>query len=462
MKKWLIGLCILAAMAAGGWLVYSLYSRTPQALLRRLASGRGDREQAIMQLNVARGDVISPMIQTVLDRSAAPAFRCDVLELLFKRNSRAAEERIEQAIIKAMKEPEVLLRRKAVAGLVMYGEPKFQVSMIDCLTDPDAQVRRQAYTAFCGPAGWRDPGEGIWELLSAAQHEHLVKTAQQAVAKEGSPEMKLLAKAVLGREIEILGVDATQAVQTSDVPKAQKLLERALALDEENCQAQIRLARFHYRHGQAQDGIDLARKHKCLIEVPALSAEPEIDGDPQDKVWSEACAITRFFKTDARWTPLPAAGKSKAMLGHRNGVLYIAVIGYEDDLDKLVVKNTERDSDVWADDCVELMFDPAMGEKDIYQFAINPAGALFDMANFNSKRNFKCQYKAAVFKDRGYWACEFAIEGKELGNATIAPGTFWSLDIFRSRVGMGSEQQAVWPTFGQCQRTDIYPLVMFK
>ncbi len=143
-------------------------------------------------------------------------------------------------------------------------------------------------------------------------------------------------------------------------------------------------------------------------------------------------------------------------------LVYHAVLGYEEDLTRLVQAHKGRDSDVWRDDCVELIFDPANTEREVYQFVINPAGVLFDQANSNQEKNFKCQYSSAVFADRGYWACEFALDGEDLDNHPIKPGTIWSLNVYRTRIGLGNEQTSVWPTFGFSQRMDIFPIAIFK
>ena len=111
---------------------------------------------------------------------------------------------------------------------------------------------------------------------------------------------------------------------------------------------------------------------------------------------------------------------------------------------------------------MELIFDPGNTEKDTYQFVINPAGALFDNFNQDTSKNFKCEYKAKIFQDRGYWACEFALEGKELDNHVIEPGVIWSLVVFRVRIGAAAEHGAIWPLFGRAHNVPLYPIAVFK
>ena len=62
-------LFILAGIAAGVLLVlgivifFQIRSQKPEVLLDRLAAGKGDRNDLMMRLNLARGDVVGPMLE---------------------------------------------------------------------------------------------------------------------------------------------------------------------------------------------------------------------------------------------------------------------------------------------------------------------------------------------------------------------------------------------------------------
>ena len=198
----------------------------------------------------------------------------------------------------------------------------------------------------------------------------------------------MLARGVVGREIEIRGESAREALQATDLVKAEELLQSALALDGGNEQAQVRLVRFYLANGDKEKALALGREYGALIEVPTLSEAPVIDGDPTDAVWKEGWTRTKFYHTTSRWVAKPTEGRSAAFIGHREGRIYIAVIGYEDDLGKLTVRNPGRDGQVWRDDCVELIFDPDVTGKSHYQFVINPIGHLFDQSNWNASKNW--------------------------------------------------------------------------
>jgi hypothetical protein len=187
-----------------------------------------------------------------------------------------------------------------------------------------------------------------------------------------------------------------------------------------------------------------------------------IDGDPADSAWQEAFRSDRFYHATSRWVERRAEGRSELRIGHRDGRIYIAVLGYEDDLGRLVVKHKSRDSDTWRDDCVEVFFDPANTEKDVYQFVINAYGACLDSYKLDKSQDFECEYAARVFRDRGYWACEFAVAASELGGATITRDSVWGMNIMRTRIGPASEQGAWWPSFGSSLKYNLHPIAVFE
>ena len=464
MKKILLVAAMIAAVCAAAIVLVLLHvrSRRPEALLDQLARGKGDREDIIMRLNLARGDVVGPMVEALNDRNSMPAFRADLVELLFRRYVRAPDEQIEKAILAVAADPETLVRRQVAHGLATFADEQLQINMLQYVTDPDPDVRRQVYLMLSGSG--RRAKDGIWKLMSPEQHAALIEDCLRQVGREEDPEMLLLVRSVIGREIELRAEEATQALQASDVAKAEEILRGALELDPQSAQAKVRLVRFYFMNGQKEKALALGRETGALIEVPELPEAPRIDGDPTDEVWNRAYRTNRFYRTTCRWIDRPTAGKSAAYVGHRDGKIYIAVIGYEteEDLLKLVLNNTTRDSSVWRDDCAELIFDPGNTGKDYWQFCINAVGGLYDSANGNVGKNFNCQVAGEVFQDRGYWACEFAIDGEELGGHAITAGAVWSLNLFRTRIGPASEQSGIWPPYGRAHSMDIYPLALFK
>ncbi len=114
-------------------------------------------------------------------------------------------------------------------------------------------------------------------------------------------------------------------------------------------------------------------------ELPLVGTPPVIDGDLSDPAWRRAIVLDRFRELGGRE---PAAGErveTRAYLTADRANLYVAVYCGEPFMDRLTVRHTRRDSEVWKDDDVELMIVPCDADGDRYvQLAVNAAGVLMD------------------------------------------------------------------------------------
>ena len=54
------------------------------------------------------------------------------------------------------------------------------------------------------------------------------------------------------------------------------------------------------------------------------------------------------------------------------------------------------------------------------------------------------------------------MDSTQLDPKPITAKTIWSADLFRTRIGCGSEQCGVWPSYGKAHNMQLYPLVVFK
>jgi len=466
MKRLLIVAALLGAVLGIflGAVWWQVRSARPDVLIRRLRRARGDKRQLTMRLNLASGDVVPVLIGAFHDRSAAATFRADILDLLFKRNLRAEDDRINSTLREALSDSEPVVRRRAAGGFAVYTDEHSQVILLPSVADPDPEVRRHAYRVF---GGWslgarRKADAPIWRALSKQQREALVQLCRSQMETETDPELRLLAASVVGRQVEILCTQATACQQRGDVELAGRLLEQALQLDQQNHQARIRLVRHVLATGKTQRALALAKQYEALLHIPLLKAAPVIDGDPADPAWECAFASDSFYSSQSRFAAKLAQGKSRFLIGHCGGKVYVAILGFEDDLDALVATHSKRDSDVWRDDCAEIFFDPSASGQDVYLFIINVAGVLKDYYRGESKRNIECEYATGVFKERGYWACEFAVEIKRLQKEPISGDTVWAFNVDRARIGPASEHCQWWPTFGYAWNYHLFPLATFE
>ena len=146
-KKALIsGIAIVVFLAGAGVLLYvNQLTQSPEYLLRKLAraDNEAERDDLVMRLSVARGNVVDAVLDAYNKPDAKPKFRADLLDLLFKWNLRARQDRIDLALRAALTDREAVVRRKAAQCIALCDEEDLQAALADLVDDPDAQVRRQ-------------------------------------------------------------------------------------------------------------------------------------------------------------------------------------------------------------------------------------------------------------------------------------------------------------------------------
>jgi hypothetical protein len=455
----IIAVALLFAASIGGvW--YSLHLQKPEVILEQLRRGKGDRQEQLMKLQLARGEVVGVLIKAQADTTQDRQFRVDLLELLFRRYQREPERELKPALEAALHDPDAEIRKKAAYGFSAFGDDQLKLALLDSVIDESPEVRWQAYGAFLGDS--RVALNWFWgTIMSDEQREKLVERCRDQMSKETDPELQYLARSVVGRQVEIYLDQSREALTSGDLVRAESLLQKAIELDPSNQQGNIRYARYFLTTGEKAKALDLAEKCGALFHIPKLARAPSIDGDPNDPAWSGALKVPIRFQSTSRFAPRLCEGKSDAYLGHHEGRVYIAVLAYEDNLDKLVVKHTTRDSNTWEDDSTEIFFDPELREKSGYQFVINPAGALWDEYDGSIKNSFPADVAAKVWKDRGYWSAEFSISVSDLNGQKITRDSLWGFNVGRPRIGNAAEYCNLWPTFGGSQKYHAMPLAVF-
>ncbi len=213
MKRILIILGIIGGVlvAAAVLIMLQMRSGSPEMLLAKLAKGRGDKEELIMRLNMARGDVVPPMIAAFQNNSHPSKFRAEVLELLAKKNLRTNKSEIEQVLMKALKDSDVVIRRKAAYCAAVYGPDHLRLVLVENVEDPDVHIRQNIYQLLCG-SGWRSRGAETRDELSPEQKNSIVQSCRRRMNTEETEEMRLLARSVVGREIDDCEKKAKQAL----------------------------------------------------------------------------------------------------------------------------------------------------------------------------------------------------------------------------------------------------------
>jgi len=463
MKRLIVITCVIVTIVASFVIAITLKIRSqrPEVLLSQLRKAPSHKQELIIiELHMTKEDAAPAMIEAFTDPTAPEAFRILLVNLLYKENISRNDKQIAATLRDALSSPSALIRQAAVRDALTYGNEAQQLAVLCRVDDTDVRVRKEVYALLCesGSDMWRDNLPGVSKEL----RQRVLSSVRKQITSAEDTELQFMARSVLGSLVRLRCDQAREAQQRADMGRAEELLNEAIELDPEHQMPQIRLVRLFLRTGRRQQAIALARKHNAILRIPHLEAAPDIDGDPSEAAWTNSLKGQDFFLNNSNWTSKRAKSKSQFFLGHRDGKIYMAILGYEDDLNKLVIKNTTRDGAVWKDDCVEIFLDPTNSEKDVYQFVINAGGTFLDLYRQDVKTDVKCERAASIFPKRGYWACEFAVAARDLDNAQIDDQSIWGINIMRTRIGAGSEQCAFWPTFGFSLNFHLYPIAAFE
>ncbi len=106
-----------------------------------------------------------------------------------------------------------------------------------------------------------------------------------------------------------------------------------------------------------------------------ITKPPVIDGKLNDAAWSKAREISGFTLVNS--DEKPAAPTYVKVLTDGQS-LYVGFRCIEPNMDQLSAKQTERDSQVWTDDSVEVIIDPTNDRQGLLHLVVNATGVRYD------------------------------------------------------------------------------------
>ena len=109
--------------------------------------------------------------------------------------------------------------------------------------------------------------------------------------------------------------------------------------------------------------------------VPETAQPPIIDGNISEVSWQMARELSPFQNVDGTGEP---QNPTQAFLLWDPENLYIGVKAYIPEAQIPHISQTQHDSPIWEDECIEILIDPNLKTDTYYHFVINPIGAFFD------------------------------------------------------------------------------------
>ena len=161
------------------------------------------------------------------------------------------------------------------------------------------------------------------------------------------------------------------------------------------------------------------------------SQAPVIDGDLSDPIWSKAQVIDEFYQSDPD-EGAPGSQRTTVRILYDEDNLYIAVMAYDNQPDRILGRIKQRDGSLDSDDLIRIYLDPNMTRRNGYVFDVNPLGARRDgLLQNNSSILFEWNTlwsaKARILANG--WSVEMAIPFRSLSYDSHAD---WGLEIGRA------------------------------
>ena len=165
--------------------------------------------------------------------------------------------------------------------------------------------------------------------------------------------------------------------------------------------------------------------------VPRATHPPVVDGNLFEIVWQEAALLSPFQNADGTGEP---QNPTETFLMWDAENLYIGVKAYVDESQLPHISQTQRDSPIWEDECIEILIDPNLQTDIYYHLVINPIGAFFDQrVNVPDAPDFRfAPHDVQLTLDRKTMLTSFEADSKWNLDAKVATEintAFWSIEV---------------------------------
>ena len=198
--------------------------------------------------------------------------------------------------------------------------------------------------------------------------------------------------------------------------------------------------------------------HEGGKNLPALKAlkvggNPVVDGVLDDACWRDV--EPQFFKMGFdKVNTVPTNSTTVQAVWTDSGITFAFRLT-EPAVDKIRKGRTQRDQDIYADDCIELFLDVEGQRKRACQVVANAIGTLYDRAADGTEWN-AAGAKAAAHIGKDFWSLEVFLPFADFPEKPkVAVGSKWYANFTRSRYVGGWELQR-WSTLYRAGNRDFH------
>jgi len=153
------------------------------------------------------------------------------------------------------------------------------------------------------------------------------------------------------------------------------------------------------------------------VAVKPASVKIAVDGAMNEPDWAQAQSLGEILQREPKEGAAATERTEVKVLADKNN-LYLGVMCYDSEPDRVVGTQMARDADLEVDDRVELLLDTFHDRRNAFYFATNPAGALVDGLVIENGRSINLDWNAIwnvkVKRSDEGWCAEFEIPFKSL------------------------------------------------
>ena len=204
--------------------------------------------------------------------------------------------------------------------------------------------------------------------------------------------------------------------------------------------------------GFCESAISQIDKTRSLVAV-RTSEPPKINGTLDDPCWKKAPSTTDFV--DMFFDKL-APDQTVVYLLYDDENIYVAFRCYDSQPNKVIARETKRDSSLWNDDHVSFWIDPFHAHQSQYRssFKVNAIGTQSSKiaGGRASKTEWKGDWKAAASRTHDGWTGEMAIPFAILDHPSIDETVTIGINFARRQ--QRTEVYSFWSNIGPQYHTE--------
>jgi uncharacterized protein DUF5916/cellulose/xylan binding protein with CBM9 domain len=180
-----------------------------------------------------------------------------------------------------------------------------------------------------------------------------------------------------------------------------------------------------------------------IVTAVRVTEAINLDGRLDEPVWHQAAPATDFFQKLPN-NGAPSSERTEVRFAYDDDNLYVGVMCFEPEMDRLMVRDLREDFDFGRTDMVQLLIDSLHDRRSGFTFVVNAAGARRDTQvsnNGTTNQDWDGVWDAKVSRTADAWFVEYVIPFKTL-RFSETPNQEWGLNITR-RI-MHRNEEANW------------------